>query len=268
MENKAKYRNVPLKPDSLRLCYYRVIEQQFPKLLLDNRPEIPSKDKAALRSLINDKPHYPYLRRHELATDIAPNVSRLVFNQILGHSPCSNLQDVYVQASGNEGIRELEIARGIRTREETISPAQIELQPKYCWACGESNKHNAKFCLNCNVAISREGMLEDKEKEAQAAREAAETKNKMKELAAQQEILQANSASFFSALMAAEVGLKPKVQIITWDKASGPEALFAAAEKARAENQKSEREHQQRHHELNQCYGKNNRSSNNNNHQG
>ncbi|MDQ3883787.1 MAG: hypothetical protein M3243_07000 [Thermoproteota archaeon] len=28
---------------------------------------------------------------------------------------------MYIQASGDEGIRELEIARGIRTREETIS---------------------------------------------------------------------------------------------------------------------------------------------------
>jgi hypothetical protein len=86
----------------------------------------------------------------------------------------------------------------------------------------------------------------------------------MQELEAKQEILQANSASLVNALMAAEVGLKPKVEIITWDKASGPETLFAAAEKARAENQKREREHQQRHHELNQRYGKNNSISSNN----
>lgn len=78
-----------------------------------------------------------------------------------------------------EGIRELEIARGIRTREETISPAQIQLQPKYCWACGETNKHNAKFCFKCNVAISKEGMLEDKEKEAEAQKEAENTKKEI-----------------------------------------------------------------------------------------
>jgi hypothetical protein len=177
MENKAKYRNIPLRPDSLRLCYCRVIEKAFPKLL--NRSEIPAKDKVALRTLIYDKPHYPYLRRHELATEIAPHTSRQTFNQIMGHSPRSNLQDVYVQASGNEGVMELEIARGIRTREETISPAQIELQPKYCWSCGESNKHNAKFCLKCNVAISREGMIEDKEKEMQAQKDAENTKKEL-----------------------------------------------------------------------------------------
>jgi hypothetical protein len=188
LENKAKYRNIPLKPDSLRLnCYVRTIEKQFPKLL--DRPDIPLKDKVALRSLIYDKPHYPYLRRHEFASDIAPTTSRLVFNQLMGHSPRSNLQDVYVQALGNEGVRELEIARGIRTREEMLSPAQIELQPKYCWACGESNKHNAKFCFNCNVAISKEGMLEDKEKEAQAQREAEETKKKLQQIGDVQEQL-------------------------------------------------------------------------------
>jgi hypothetical protein len=191
LENKAKYRNIPLKPDSLRLnCYVRVIEKQFPKLL--DRPEIPLEDKAALRSLIYDKPHYPYLRRHEFASEIAPTTSRLVFNQLMGHSPRSNLQDVYVQALGNEGVRELEIARGIRTREETLSPAQIELQPKYCWACGESNKHNAKFCFNCNVAISKEGMLEDKEKEAQAAREAEEKDREIKQLKQDQQKIMNN----------------------------------------------------------------------------
>jgi hypothetical protein len=95
--------------------------------------------------------------------------------------------------------------------------------------------------------------IEEKEK---ASREAEESKKKMQELEAKQEILQANSASVFRALIAAEAGLKPKVEIITWDKASGPEALFAAAEKARAENQKREREHQQRHHQLDEQYRK------------
>jgi hypothetical protein len=64
--------------------------------------------------------------------------------------------------------------------------------------------------------------------------------------------------------MSVEVGGgKPKVEIITWNATDGSEALFAAAEKARAENQKREREHQQRHHELNQRYQTNNNCSNN-----
>jgi hypothetical protein len=61
------------------------------------------------------------------------------------------------------------------------------------------------------------------------------------------------------------VGGKPKVEIITWNATDGSEALFKAAEIARAENRKREREHQQRHHELNQRYGKNNSISSNNN---
>jgi integrase len=184
-EHESMHSNKRLKVESLRLRYVEIIERQFPKLL--DRPDIPLEDKVALRSLIYDKPHYPYLRRHEFATEIGPRASRQSFNQLLGHSPRSNLQDVYVQASGNEGVRELEIARGVRTREDMLTPAQIEMQPKYCWACGESNKHNAKFCFKCNVAISKEGMLEDKEKEAQAQRKAENVEKELVELKTQQQ---------------------------------------------------------------------------------
>ena len=79
-------------------------------------------------------------------------------------------------------------------------------------------------------------------------KEAEESKNKNKELEAKQEIFQANSASILRALMAAEMGgAKPKVEIITWDEASGSEGLFKAAEIARAENLKIKKEHQNRH---------------------
>ena len=239
-ENRAKFRNIPLKPEFLRQCYVRTIEKQFPKLL--DSPDILPEDKAALRSLIYDKPHYPYLRRHEFASEIAPTSSRLVFNQLMGHSSRSNLQDVYVQALGNEGVRELEIARGIRTREETISPAQIELQPKYCWSCGESNKHNAKFCFKCNVAISREGMLEDKEKEVQAAKDAELTKKELAELKAKQlegfkemqeqiESLRKLALKQSFRAIEAEVAAKPPPYIEDAGKKSLPELLFQLKEK-------------------------------------
>ncbi len=48
MENKAKYRNVPLKPDTLRLTYVTTIEEQFPKLL--DSPDITLEEKAVLRN--------------------------------------------------------------------------------------------------------------------------------------------------------------------------------------------------------------------------
>ena len=87
---------------------------------------------------------------------------------------------------GDEGVRELEITRGIRTREETISPAQIELQPKYCPICREANKHNAKFCFKCNFTISTEGALENREKEAEALKEAENTKKTLAEIQTRQ----------------------------------------------------------------------------------
>jgi hypothetical protein len=103
----------------------------------------------------------------------------MVFNQLLGHSPNSKVQDFYIHEMGDEGIRELEITKGIRTREETISPAEIELQPKYCPICREANKSNAKFCFACNFTISPEGALENREKEAEAQKEAENTKKEM-----------------------------------------------------------------------------------------
>jgi hypothetical protein len=67
----------------------------------------------------------------------------------------------------------------------------------------------------------------------------------MKEIEAKQEILQANAASFLKALMAAEMGAKPKIEIITRNTEEGSKGLFKAAEIARAENQKRERQHQE-----------------------
>lgn len=179
-EKKARYRNIRLDTNSLRLLYIQTIERDLPKLLLPDRPEISSlEDKAALRSLIYEKPHFPYILRHDFSTKWAPRLPRMVFNQLLGHSPNSKVQDFYIHEMGDEGIRELEITKGIRTREETISPAEIELQPKYCPICREANKSNAKFCFACNFTISPEGALENREKEAEAQKEAENTKKEM-----------------------------------------------------------------------------------------
>jgi integrase len=184
IQNKAKYRNKPLEENSLRLLYDRTIEEQFPKLL--DRPDVSLEDKAVLKSLIYDKPHHPYLLRHEFSTEIGPKVSLQAFNQLLGHSPRSNLQDIYIQAAGDEGLRELEISKGLITREEMLSPAQIKLQVKQCPICHEPNKQDAKFCFKCNFIISKEGYLEAKEQEAQLQqkqqdkdKEIEEMKNKM-----------------------------------------------------------------------------------------
>jgi hypothetical protein len=96
------------------------------------------------------------------------------------------MYEVYVHELGTEGNRELMIASGIIDRQETISPAQIELQPIYCPICKEPNKHNAKFCFKCNFIISKEGWLEDKEQEAEAARKADEKEKELEQMREEQ----------------------------------------------------------------------------------
>ena len=74
-------------------------------------------------------------------------------------------------------------------------------------------------------------------------------KKRLEELEAKQEILQANTGSVLSALMATEMGIKsPEVKIIAWRSDEGQEGLFKAAAIARAENEFREKEHQQKHH--------------------
>jgi integrase len=203
-ENKAKYKNKALAENSLRLMYVDVIEKQFPKLL--DRPDIPDVDKIALRRLINERAHFPYIFRHEFSTIWAPKLSRMVFNQLLGHSTNSNIQDFYIHEMGDEGVMEFEITRGIRTREETISPAQIELQPKYCPFCNEVNKHSTKFCFKCNHTISLEGELENREKEAQAAKETESMKQQLEQLKTEVDISNKNWSRFIKYI-------KPRLKV-------------------------------------------------------
>jgi integrase len=178
MQNKAKYRNRPLEENSLRIAFDNIIEKQFPKLL--DRPDVSLKDKASLKSIIYDKPHFPYMRRHEFYSEWAPRLPPQAFNQLVGHSKNSRMYEVYLHELGSEGNRELLIAKGIINRDETISLSQKAIQPKYCPICHEANKQEAKFCFKCNFIISKEGWLEDKEKEAEAQREAEESKIKSK----------------------------------------------------------------------------------------
>jgi Phage integrase family len=151
-ENKAKYRNTPIKPGTLRQAYERTIEKHFPKLL--TKPDVPLEDKAALESLIHDKPHFPYMRRHEFASENYHKLPTSAFNQLMGYSN-SRMHEIYVHELGNEGNRELLIARVIIDKAETISPTQIQLQPKYCPICHESNKQDADFCFKCNWLSAR-----------------------------------------------------------------------------------------------------------------
>jgi integrase len=181
-EMKARYRNKPLKPDSLRILYFKTIEQQLPKKL--EQPDTPLEDKVALKSLIYEKPHHPYLIRHEFASAQAPTLSDTSFNQLMGHSPNSRMRSVYVHELGNEGNKELMIARGIIDREETITAAQMQLKPKYCPICHESNKQDADFCFKCNWVISKKGMQHVREQDEAAAKDTENVKRELAELKA------------------------------------------------------------------------------------
>ena len=178
--NKSKYRNRPLSSDSLRLAYVRTIEEQLPKKLAD--PTISPEQKAALTSLIRDKPHHPYLRRHEFATENIHGIDPVSFNQLMGHSRTSRMRDVYVHAEDSDGIKELQIKRGLISRDETFSPARLELQPKYCPICREANKSDADFCFSCNFILSKKGWLESKQEDATASKEIENTKKDTEEM--------------------------------------------------------------------------------------
>jgi hypothetical protein len=208
-----------------------------------------------LRSLIYDRKHFPYVQRHGFATEIGPKVSQNTFNQLMGHSKTSNLQQVYVNDLGTEGNRELLIARGIINREETISPAQIAIQPKYCPICHEANKQNADFCFKCNWIISKKGMEQVKESDEAAIKEAAQKNKEFEEMKAEMEILKANSSAvveYFTSrtmLSARRPQEKKPLQIIMYNEESGSEGLFKAAI-ARARNEAGEKKHQEWHDKL------------------
>src|SRR5215203_7733 len=175
--NKSKYRNIPLTADSLRLAYARTIEEHFPKLLL--RPDIKPEEKAAIKSLIHYKPHYPYLRRHEFATEHIHGIDPDAFKKLMGHSKNSRTWEVYVHGQDTDGIKELQIKRGLITRDETLSQARLELQPKYCPVCREANKQGADFCFSCNWVLSTKGMQEVRAADEKALKEVQRNKQEL-----------------------------------------------------------------------------------------
>jgi integrase len=245
-DNRSKYRNKPLEEGSVRLAYVNIIEKQFPKLL--ESPDIGLEEKTTLKSLINDRKHYPYIRRHEHATKLVHQVSLFDFNRQMGHSATSNMYEVYVQDLGNESNRELLIAKGIIDRDETVSDAQKAIQPKYCPICHEANKQTADFCFRCNWIISKKGMLETRGKDEAVAREAEQNKQELQKMKTRSEeqdakiqIMMANLVSLMEHLTGMKRGEGGAVELIPTtpppelkiDEKGEKEFLFSAAEVAR-----------------------------------
>ena len=96
---------------------------------------------------------------------------------------------------------------------------------------------------------------------AEKEKEAVESKNKIRELEAQQEILMANTSAILKHLMGIEnktnnpaasaLSVSNTIELITWNKDEGPESLFQAAEIARIENQKRKQARDKEAHDIN-----------------
>jgi hypothetical protein len=165
----------------------------------------------------------------------------------MGHSKNSRIgNEVYVQELGDEGIRELQIAKGIISREESLSPVQVEMQPKYCPICHESNKYDADFCFKCNWIISKKGVQETKVKDEVASREAEQNKPELQKMKVRSEeqdakiqIMMANLVSLMERLTGVKkedtvelIPTTPPPELIK-DEKEEKEFLFSAAEVAR-----------------------------------
>jgi hypothetical protein len=68
----------------------------------------------------------------------------------------------------------------------------MQLKPKYCPICHESNKQDADFCFKCNWVISKKGMQQVKENDEAAAKEAENQKKEIEEMKIRIKILDTN----------------------------------------------------------------------------
>ena len=175
----------PLEETSLSHLYAKIVEEDFEKMLKE-RTNISDEERAIITRL-QKKPHYPYLLRHDYATQNATKYTDMEFNQIMGWSPFSQMRHVYVQETGNEGNRKVKIRKGLISEEETLSPAQIRLTPQYCWKRREPNEDSDKVCIKCGVYLTQEDMLKAKAEAEKFVEEAKRTQKVLQDLSARQE---------------------------------------------------------------------------------
>jgi integrase len=232
---------------TMHVVYNTYKTERFPRLLQD--PFVPEEDKRKIRELLK-KPWNPYVRRHTAATEISKVLKdSVLIDQYMGWSHAGNTRQKYQHYYNDDSFDAmLTVMDGLTPSSANSTQGRKGLlKPKQCPNCSESNKPESKFCSKCKFVLTFDAFNEAIEEKEKTAKEAEESKKKMQELEAKQEILQANSASVLRALMATEVGIKPQVEIITWDAKDGSEGLFAAAEIARGENDKRKKQHQEYH---------------------
>ena len=163
-----------------------------------------------------------YIRRHTAATEISKLLKdSVLIDQYLGWSHAGNTRQKYQHYYADDSFDAMLVIDGLVTP-NSKGKVKYLLKPKMCPNCNESNKAESKFCAKRKFVLSFDAFNEAIEEKARTAKEAEESKKRLEELEAKQEILQANTASVLNALVGAEMGVKlPQAKIIAWRSDEG-----------------------------------------------
>lgn len=146
--NNAKFRNAPLKPNSINNMYWKLQRIFFPKLL--ERPDVSPEEKLRIKELLA-KPWNPYIRRHTSLTEKAKLVNEYQLRLHAGWTKTSKMVEIYTHELGGESTAALLEAYGIFPKE---SQTENALRPKQCPNCNEVNKPEARFCMKCRMILT------------------------------------------------------------------------------------------------------------------
>jgi hypothetical protein len=185
---------------SINAMYERYKKKHFSTRLLKD-PTVPEEDKCRIRNLLQKKWN-PYVRRHTTVTEMHKTVKDPeILNQYFGWSPNSNMLKKYTHYYADDAfdIVLTEMDGLVLPSNTAKNKAKNLLKPKICPNCDESNKPESKFCVKCKFVLSFDAFNEAIEEKERTAKEAEESKKRLEELEAKQEILQANTASVLHA---------------------------------------------------------------------
>ena len=166
-EHSAKYHNTPLRVRSLRGIYLDFKYKHFPKLLVEERADVPPEDKTKIKQLLS-KPFNPYLHRQSSLSEKASLVNEYTLRQHAGWTKNSDMIETYTHELAGESSEDLLLAYGIDVKKRNAATATTindkgenkaaeasssSLYPKACPHCSEPNKPTSKLCVNCQMGI-------------------------------------------------------------------------------------------------------------------